>query len=170
MNEFTERNKSLLLSYSLITRIIGWLLLIVGLVIAVVNSFSCFKVDVQLRFYVIYRVFQELVLGYVLIGIILLGLSQFVRYLYESKYQPGLILCYGDKVLYLYALALIVNPILDYFYRMKTIGMTYTNTDSSFMYLLIILLPTIARALIFVGVAKVLKRMVPMVEESKTLV
>jgi hypothetical protein len=170
MNEFIEKNKSLLRSYCLITRIIGWILLIVALVIAVVKSFSGFEVDDQLGFYMIYRLFIDLALSYVLIGLILLGLAQFVRYLYESEYQPGLILHHGDKVLYLYALALIVNPILDYFYRMKILGMTYANTGSLFLYLLIVLLPAIARALIFFGMARVLKRMVPVIEESKTLV
>ena len=170
MNEFVEKNKSLLRSYCLITRIIGWLLLVIALVVAVVKSFSGFEVDDQLGFYMTYRLFQELALRYVLLGLILLGLAQFVRYLYESEYQLGLILRHGDKVLYLYAIALIVNPILDYFYRMKIIGMTYANTDSLFLYLLIVLLPAIAKALIFIGMAKVLKRMLPMVEESKTLV
>ena len=141
MNEFVEKNKSLLRSYCLITRIIGWLLLVITLVVAVVKSFSGFEVDDQLGFYMTYRLFQELALRYVLLGLILLGLAQFVRYLYENEYQPGLILRHGDKVLYLYAIALIVNPILDYFYRMKIIGMTYANTDSLFLYLLIVLLP-----------------------------
>lgn len=170
MNEFIEKNKSLLRSYCLIARILGWLLLIIALVIAVVKSFSGFDVDDQLGFYMTYRLFQYLAMRYVLLGLILLGLTQFVRYLYKSEYQLGLILRHGDKVLYLYALALIVNPILDYFYRMKTIGMTYVNTDSYFLYWLIILLPAIAKALIFIGMAKVLKRMIPVVEESKTLI
>ena len=170
MNEFIEKNKSLLRSYYIITRIIGWMLLVVTLVIAVVSSLRGFDAENQLRLYMIYRLFQDLALRYVILGLILLGLAQFVRYLYESEYQPGLILRYGDIVLYLYALALIVNPVLDYFYRMKIIGMTYVNTDSLFLYLLIILLPATARALIFVGMARVLKRMVPMIEESKTLV
>ena len=170
MNEFTEKNKSLLQSYRLITRIIGWMLLIVALVTAVVRLLLGFDIDDQLRFYMTYRLFQELALNCVFIGLILLGLSQFIRYLSESEYQPSLILRHGDKVLYLYATALIVNPIIDYYLRMKTIGMTYANTGSLCLYLLIILLPAIARALIFVGMAKILKRMMPMVEESKTLV
>jgi len=171
MNEFIEKNKSLLRSYCLITRIIGWLLLIVALVAVVVRSLSgFFDADDQLGFYMTYRLFQDLALRYVLLGLVLLGLAQFVRYLYESEYQLGLILRHGDKVLYLYALALVVNPVLDYFYRMKILGMTYTNTGSLFLYLLIILLPATARALIFLGMARILKRMVPVVEESKTLV
>lgn len=170
MNEFIEKNKSLLRSYRLITRIIGWMLLIVALVTAVVKLLLGFDIDDQLRFYMTYRLFKELALNYVFIGLILLGLSQFIRYLSESEYQPSLILRHGDKVLYLYALALIVNPIIDYYLRMKTIGMTYANTGSLFLYLLIVLLPSIARALIFVGMAKVLKRIMPMIEESKTLI
>jgi len=169
MNEFIEKNKSLLRSYCLITRIIGWTLLIVALVIVTVKSLSGFDTEDKFRFYMIYRLFQSS-LSYVLIGLILLGIAQFIRYLYESEYQSGLILRYGDKVLYLYALALVANPILDYFYRMKLFGMTYANTGSLFLYLLIVLLPATARALIFLGIARVLKRMVPVIEESKTLV
>jgi hypothetical protein len=169
MNEFIEKNKSLLRSYCLITRIIGWTLLIVALVIAVVKSLSGFDMEDKFKFYMMYRLFQGS-LSYVLIGLILLGLAQFLRYLYESEYQSGLILRHGDKFLYLYALALIIDPILDYFYRMKIIGMTYANTNSVFLYLLIVLLPAIARALIFLGMARILKRMVPVIEESKTLI
>ena len=170
MNEFIEKNKSLLRSYCLITRIIGWLILIVALVIAVVKLLSGFDVGDKFDCYMIYRLFIDLSLRYMLIGLILLGLAQFLRYLYESEYHLGLILRHGDKLLYLYALALIVNPIFDYFYRMKIIGMTYANTGSLFLYLLIVLLPAIARSLIFLGMARVLKRMVPVIEESKTLV
>ena len=171
MNEFIEKNKSLLQSYRLITRIIGWMLLVTALVVAVEKSLSGFSdVNERLRFYMIYGFFQGLALNHVFIGLILLGLSQFIRYLSESEYQSSLILRHGDKVLYLYAIALIVHPIIDYYLRMNTIGMTYANTGSLFLYLLIVLLPAIARASIFVGMAKVLKRMMPMIEESKTLV
>jgi hypothetical protein len=171
MSEFIEKNRPLLRSYCLGARIIGWLLLVSALVQVIVAPFSGFlDVSGELRPYMIYRLCQQTLVGYVLLGLVLLGLAQFVRYLYESEYRRGLILRHGDMVLYLYALALVVNPILYYYFRMKTIGSTYANTDSLFLYLLIVLLPAIAKALILVGTAKVLKRMVPMVEESKTLV
>jgi hypothetical protein len=169
MNEFIEKNRALLHTYYVGARIIGWLLLIIALVTAAVKSFSGFSdVNDQLRFYMIYSLCAQLALGFVLLGLILLGLAQFVRYLYESAYQHGLILRHGDKVLYLYALGLIVSPILHYYFQMKAIG--YQGTDSLLLYSSAAMVPAIARALIFVGMAKVLKRMVPIVEESKTLV
>jgi len=169
MNEFIEKNKALLHSYYIGARIIGWLLLIIALVTAVVKSLSGFlDVNEKLRFYMILRFWEQLTLGFVLLGLILLGFAQFVRYLYESEYQPGLILRHGDKVLYLYALGLIVSPILGYFSRMKIFG--YSGTVNLFLYLSAAMVPAFARALIFVGMAQILKRMVPMVEESKTLV
>lgn len=167
MNEFVEKNRALLHSYCIITRIIGWLLLIIAIIVAVVKPLSGFSVSDDHRFFMIYLLCQQIVVGYVPLALILLGLAQFVRFLYENEYRPGLILRYGDKVLYLYALALIVNPILDYYFHMNAIG--YPDPVDLF-YVLISILPAIARTLIFIGMAKVLKRMMPMVEESKTLV
>ena len=112
--------------------------------------------------------YEALVVGFVLLGFILLGLAQFVRYLYESEYQPGWILRHGDKILYVYALGLIIGPILHYLFQTKIFG--YTGTVDLFLFLSGALVPAIARTLIFVGMAQILKRMVPMVEESKTLV
>jgi hypothetical protein len=103
-----------------------------------------------------------------LIAIVLLGLAQFVRYLYESEYRPGLILRHGGKVLYIYAAALIASPFLTFYFEMRAYG--YPGTVNLFEYLLGMNLPDVAKALIFIGMAKVLKRMMPMVEESKTLV
>jgi hypothetical protein len=168
MNEFVEKNRALLRSYCIITRIIGWLLLIIALGIAVVKALSGFEADDQLRFHMIYRLCQQLAVSFVLLGLILLGLAQFVRYLYEKDYKPGWILRHGNKVLYLYAAALIISPVSHYYFRMKVIG--YAGTVDLFLNVLTVILPTVAKALIFIGMAKVLRRMVPMVEESKTLV
>ncbi|MBN2594130.1 MAG: hypothetical protein JXA81_11530 [Sedimentisphaerales bacterium] len=168
MNEFIEKNRPLLRSYCIGARIIGWLLIIMALIVAVVKPLYGFQVDNKFRLFMIYSFYQQLALSFVLLGLIVLGLAQFVRYLHESEYQPGLILRHGDKILYLYALALIVGPVLHYFFQMKVFG--YAHIYSLLLSFLAVLLPAVARALIFVGMAKVLKRMVPMIEESKTLV
>ena len=169
MNEFIEKNRPLLRSYCITTRIIGWLLLIGAIVVPIVRPLSGLSTsDEKRRLLWIYLQCEQIILGYLLIAIVLLGLAQFARYLYESEYRPGLILRHGDKVLYVYAVALIVNPILQYYYQMKAYG--YAGIANLFEYLLGVNLPDIAKALIFIGMAKVLKRMMPMVEESKTLV
>jgi hypothetical protein len=168
MNELIEKNRALLHSYYTGDRTIGWLLLITAIVLVVMKSFSGFSGNQEHRLFMTYLFCQEIIVGYVLLALILLGLAQFVRYLCESEYQPGLILRYGDKILYLYALGLIVSPILHYYFQMKAVG--YQGTGPLFMFMSGAMAPAVARALIFAGMAKVLKRMVPMIEESKTLV
>ncbi len=168
MNEFIEKNKPLLRSYSIITRIIGWLLLIGAIVVPIVQPLSGLSASSEHRSFWIYLLCQQIILGYLLIAIVLLGLAQFVRYLSESEYRPGLILRHGGKVLYIYAVALIASPFLTFYFEMRAYG--YAGTLGSFDYLLALNLPDVARGLIFIGIAKVIKRMMPMVEESKTLV
>jgi len=168
MNEFIEKNRALLHSYHIVARIIGWLLLITAIVLVVMKSISGFTGNQEYQSFMTYLFCQEIIVGYMLLALILLGLAQFVRYLYESEYQPGSILRHGDKILYLYALGLFVGPILRYYFQIKLIG--YQGTASLFIVLSTTVVPAIAKALIFVGMARVLKRMVPVIEESKTLV
>lgn len=169
MNEFIRKNRRLLHFYCVGARIIGWLLLVTALVMAVEKSLSGFSdVDDRLRFFMIYRLCEQLALGFVLLGLVLLGLAQFVRYLSENDYLPGWIFRHGDKVLYLYALGLIVSPILHQYFYMK--ATRYAGTVNLFLYLLSAIVPNVARALIFVGIAQVLQRIKPIVEESKTLI
>lgn len=168
MNAFIEKNRRLLKIYCVAARTVGWVLLIIAAVIAVVKLFSGFSVDDRLRSYMLYMLCQQLTLSFVLLGFVLLGLAQFVRYLSENDYQPGWILRHGDKVLYLYAIALIIAPVLNYYFQMTVIR--NVSAGSLLLYFLSALLPAVAKGLIFVGMAQVLQRIVPMVEESKTLV
>jgi len=167
MNAFIEKNRRLLKIYCVAARTIGWVLLIVAAVIAVVKLFSGFSGDEQHRSYMLYRMCQQLTLSFVLLGLVLLGLAQFVRYLSENDYQPGWILRHGDKVLYLYAAALIIDPVLNYYFLTL---IRNVSAGSLFLYFLSAVLPAVAKGLIFVGMAQALQRIVPMAEESKTLV
>jgi len=169
MNAFIEKNRRLLKIYCVAARTIGWVLLIVAAVVAVVKLFSGFsEVDDRFRSYMLYLLCQQLTLSFVLLGLVLLGLAQFVRYLSENDYQPGWILRHGDKVLYLYAAALMIAPVLNYYFQMTVIR--NVSAGSLFLYFLSAVLPAFAKGLIVVGMAQILKRIVPMIEESKTLV
>ena len=167
MNEFIEQNKGLLRFFCIAARTMGWILIIVGALSAIVGLFIGLPGWERFRSYMLYRLSEQLILGSVLLGLIMLGLAQFVRYLYENNYQPGWILRHGDKVLYLYAAALIVSPILHYCFQM-----TYRNANltDTLLYLMSAELPALVRGLIFIGMGLVLRRIVPIVEESKTLV
>jgi len=168
MNEFIEKNRPLLRSYHVGARIIGWLLLIGVIVVPIVQPLSGLSLNSERRSLSIYLSIEQIIQGYLLLGLVLLGLAQFVRYLYDSEYRPGLMLRHGGKVLYIYAVVLITSPFVHLYFRIRAYG--YTGIGNLFEYLLGMNLPDIAKALIFIGIAKVLKRMMPMLEESKTLV
>ncbi|MBA7484312.1 hypothetical protein ES707_19837 [subsurface metagenome] len=168
MNEFIEKNRRLLHFYYIAARTIGWLLLIIAVVVAVVKALSGFEADDLLRSLMIYGLYQQLAVSFVLLGLILLGLAQFVRYLYEKDYQPGWILRHGNKVLYLYAAVLIISPVSHYYFQMTVIP--NFSAVSFLLYFLSVELPAVAMGLVFIGIARVLHRIVPIIEESKTLV
>ena len=167
MNELIEKNRGLLRFYCIAARTIGWILIIVGPLSAIVSLFIGLPGGERLRPYMLYRLSEQLILGFVLLGLVMLSLAQFVRYLYENDYQPGWILRHGDKVLYLYAAGSIVSPIVWYCFQMTIRSDNLTDTLLFFMSAE---LPALGRGLIYVGMGQVLRRMAPIVEESKTLV
>jgi hypothetical protein len=146
----------------------GWMLIIVAALTAIVKLFVGFAGEERVRPYRVYQLSEQLILGFVLLGLVMLGLAQFVRYLYQNDYQPGWILRHGDKVLYLYAPALIVSPILHYCFLM--ILLRNPNLTNTLLYFMSAELPALVRGLIFIAMGLVLRRIVPIIEESKTLV
>lgn len=167
MNELIEKNRGLLRFYCIAARTIGWILIIVGPLSAIVSLFIGLPGGERLRPYMLYRLSEQLILGFVLLGLVMLSLAQFVRYLYENDYQPGWILRHGDKVLYLYAAGLIVSPIVWYCFQMTIRSDNLTDT---LLFCMSAELPALGRGLIYVGMGQVLRWMAPIVEESKTLV
>jgi len=89
MNELIEKNRGLLRFYCIAARTIGWILIIVGPLSAIVSLFIGLPGGERLRPYMLYRLSEQLILGFVLLGLVMLSLAQFVRYLYENDYQPG---------------------------------------------------------------------------------
>ena len=170
MNAFIEGNRRLLRISATMARTIGWVLLSVGPVLVVVAlvSGSPQNRPYPLMYYSDFLRWRQLIEYFLLPGVILLGLAQCVRYICENNYRPGRILRNGDAVLYLYAAALVIGPVVSFFIQATQ------NKNSSTLDLLCLFLtgivPSLAQAVISVGVGQILRRMLPMIEESKTLV
>jgi hypothetical protein len=165
MNEFIEKNRKLLKSYCIAARIIGWMLLIVAVgdsIFAVSSGHFASRANPSYRWY---NFGQWIISGFILLGLLLLGVAQFIRYLSEKDYKPGWILRHGDKVLCLYAAVTVADSIIQFCWHQFRWEM-----NNYAAYLLLSTLPAIAKALIFVGLARVLRRLMPVVEESKTLI
>jgi hypothetical protein len=180
MNTFIENNRPWLKFYCTTARIIGWGILIIA---AAGTIFQILAMNILFgnhssayRFLFVKSVlFQGL-----FPGIIVLGIAQFIRYLFETEYQPGHILRYADKILYLFAFLLMVGVVwqhliisgnviqLDIFLIMNNIGLYFKEQMIPAM--LASLVIAVPKILILVGLAKVVKRIMPVIEESKTLI
>ncbi len=170
MNTFIENNKPLLKIYCIAARIIGWCILLVAAIMIIAEILSGGRfigakgVD---RLYML----EGLLLRYMLPAFLALLVAQFIKYLYEVEHQLGWILRYGDKILYVYAVIVVLNNIWQHLYY---IIVRYSDFEkfgtSKLFYVVLALLLTGAKALILVGLAQILRRIIPVIEESKTLV
>jgi hypothetical protein len=97
--------------------------------------------------------------------LLLLGIDQLIKCLIVSDFKPNWILRFGDKVIYIYACYLFINFVYSYMY-------IYSGKDSSFGLdtLMISAIFIFIRILIWIGIGALLKRIVPIIQESKTLV
>lgn len=161
MNEFIEKNRRLLKIYCVAARIIGWVLLITAgtWTVSTLSGHMSFSRPVVMPITIFIRI---------LVGLVILGVAQFIRYLFETEYQPGFILRHGEKILYLYAALQVTRITLLFFVDANRMGDSIYYSPWGFI--VANGLPVFASALILVGLAQILRRVMPIIEESKTLV
>jgi len=164
MNEFIEENKGLLKVYCIAALIVGWLLLLGGLVwFFLFISVSQRLESIENFLYLL----SSYTFDFFLLGLLTLGTAQFIRYLFDKGYKAGSMLRFLDKIFYIYAMFLVGNAAVRYFWYIKVVE------ESNFERLLFaqpLILPVITKVLILVGLGQILKRILPVIEESKTLV
>jgi hypothetical protein len=167
MNEFIKQNRKLLEFYCVAARIIGWVLLIVpaiGFAINVLGPDRPYSANPAFLL-----ALPEAVVSIMLLGFIVLGVAAFIRYLFETECRPGCILRYAEAILYTGAVLIIAAAILKCFFVMNTVGRT-GHIDTLIVALLTSTVPSAAKVLILIGLGKILQRVMPVIEESKTLV
>ena len=171
MNEFIEKNKKLLKFYHTALRLSGWLLLAFGLcnygiTIILARSlspkvFGLVALNLPLR--------SSYLIFFSLLG---LGIAQLIRYIYDSNYKPGRILRHGDKFIYIYIILFFAFMVVRNIFAIKYIADSNIQ-NSSIIYFSTLIASValfVAKALVLIGLAQFLKRVMPVIEESKTLV
>ena len=158
--ELVGKNRKSISMYCTALRITGWLL-IVGLVILHIWRFSVHRLSSQS---VLYLSLPQFVVGGLFYGVFTLGLAQLVRYIFENDYQPGWLLRHACEIMCVYVVLLLASSILHHVYILR-VG---AKVDWSFLLSTIVLL--VLRLLIIIGVAGILRRVMPIIAESKTLV
>ena len=175
MNEFIEKNRQLLRFYCLAARIFGWVLICGGtiwfllfvLVILAVNDAAGSIGWPHTSENFLYAC-KSFVFEFVLPGLIALLVAQLIRYMLENEYTPGRILRYGDKVLYVYAALLIGQNVLIYY--ILHVVLLEKNSPGRLLLVQPLVVPLATKILILVGLGQILRRILLVIEESKTLV
>jgi hypothetical protein len=164
MNEFIEKNKHLLQIYYLASKIIGWILIAVsplGTIIFLSGNQS-FSENALAILYIL----QGVTLNPLILGLLLLGTAQFIRCVSETEYKPGWILQNGSAVLYAAAFIVLMSCVVNYLFFV----FSFSGYSFQMLKFFISFIPALAKVLILVGLGKILRRVLPVIEESKTLV
>jgi len=114
--------------------------------------------------------FIRAILGLIFPAFFLLGIEQLIKCLIVSDFKSNWILRYADKIIYMYAGFLIINFVYSSMYTRKMIHAS--GYDVSFVSKTLILssIITFIKILVWIGIALLLKKIVPIIQESKTLI
>ena len=175
MNEFIEKNRRLLKFYYTTARIFGWVLLCGGTIWFLMFVLLTLAVDAAAGTMgwpntidnFVYSS-SSYVFEFVMLGLVALLVAQLIRYMLESESTQGRILRFGDKILYVYAVLLIVqNTLVHYIINPELLS---TLKPGFFILIKPLILPLATKVLILVGLGQILRRLLNVIEESKTLV
>jgi len=168
MGEFIDKNRRLLKFCCGAVQTIGWALIFMGVIWFVLfmsgSSAASAKRTGSIES-IVYAV-SWFLFGFMVPGLAAVGIAQLARYLFENKYQPGWILRHGELFIYLLAVIEVAWAVFRYFYFVGIMQ----EPASRLLYAQPLILPTIVKVLILVGLGQILRRIMPVIEESKTLV
>jgi hypothetical protein len=171
MPNLIEKNKDWLNFYRIAAKIIGWIFIIFNaLPFLMIPYMIYFTLRIQVyRATILAKFFgvtTECLLGRLPLGIVLLGIAQLIKYIIEPDYQPRWLLRHGSFLLYLFAALTLISLITRYWYNIYFTD-TYENIPTVFLsYLPLVFV----KVLLLMGLGAFLKRIMPVIEEAKSLV
>lgn len=175
MNEFIEQNRQLLQFYRIAARIIGWVLICGGTIwfsiyvfciLAVVDAAGEMVWPHTLK-NVIYSS-SSYVFELLFPGLIALLVAQLIAYIIANESKRPRLLQYGQFILYAFAALVIGRAILHY---CLWHGIVFEGQNTSgLLFIQPLIVPVAAKVLIIVALAQAFRRIMIVIEESKTLV
>jgi hypothetical protein len=168
MNTFIKKNEKFLRCSYAALRFSGWFLLVFSLCSLVISI-------AFLRYYApgieqMLALWLFIYLTLIFLGLLGIGLSQLIRYLLDSNYKPGFILRHGDKFIYAYVVLTLIAATKHFF---DLLGLLFPF-DRQLTTVLCIsatqIVYLVAKALILLGMAQLLKRLMPIMDEHKSLI
>ena len=175
MKAIVDKSRSLLRFYQRAARILGWVLLCGGSV-WLLTFILCILAAVDAAGdlpwpgtskNVIYAL-STFVFSFVVPGLLALLIGQFIAYLRETTGKPGCVLRHGPWVLYACGFVLIAQAILN---SAGWHPSALRDPDQAgLLFVSPSLVPLLAKVVICIGLGHILSRILPIVDESKTLV
>ena len=103
-------------------------------------------------------------------GFLALILAEFISYLLADQGEPKWILRHGDKIIYAYVLYFIVMSVIGMAPQITGVKSPSGTGLHGVLPVALFVTSSVVKALIWVGIAIVLRKIVPIIRESKTLV
>jgi hypothetical protein len=179
MTQFLEKHRRLLQAYCLIARILGWLLILGGVLwfFAIAGNHWQIKEDQRQIDFLLYVV-SALVYDFFIPGFLAFAIGGLLDYLLRPMTKPPLILRMTDKLCYFYAASLILRSFVaiksfsdsPWVVHFMLLDVTELSESARVVLVQPLLGPTLAKVLLLVGIGMILHRLLPVIEESKTLV
>ena len=175
MNAFIEQNRQLLKFYRMAARVIGWVLICGGTMWFSIYLFSILAaVDAAGELVwphtsknVIYSS-SSFVFEFLVPGLIAIIVAQLMAYIVGDESKRPRLLQYGQFILYAFAVLVIGKAILHY---CLWHGVVFKGENTAgLLFIQPLIVPVAAKVLIIVALAQAFKRILPVIEESKTLV
>ncbi|MBN1972418.1 MAG: hypothetical protein JW787_02170 [Sedimentisphaerales bacterium] len=169
MNEFIEKNRKLLEFYRFVAKIIGWIL--IGLTpFLIYRSYYLLTTYPQEKdsTYLFLLNIRNFIVYYFCLGFILLGIAHFIKYIYSKESKVGWLLKHLNQFLYIYAFLMAIGNFIELkFPIIHKLGFLIQDSTT---YLLTQIILTLTYILIIIGLGHIMSRILPVIEESKTLV
>ncbi|MFH1613999.1 MAG: hypothetical protein ABIG61_02800 [Planctomycetota bacterium] len=188
VNRFFEENRTLLKFYISAAKLIGWILFVLGLI-----ALTIIVIEVlRLNFGYAERIdlsgptgeFERSYAVLILTGLVAICLSQFLRLLIEADSAKPWLLRNCSKLLFVYLVYLIIQGGGYFWMRLSNLlGAIRIGSESSnevtgiahqeYGYFLLVVITAvfcIGKVLCVFGLAQFIKRILPIIEESRTLV
>jgi hypothetical protein len=173
MVQFIEKHRRLLQAYCLTARILGWLLILGGFFwfFAVAGSIQIIAGGDPKQIDFLLYVISALGYDFVIPGFLAFAIGGLLDYLLRPMKKPPLILGMTDKLCYIYTFFVIYKAgTFNFWLYAKFPEITASSERIRILLVQPLLVPTVAKVLLLIGVGMILHRLLPVIEEWKTLV
>ena len=175
MNEFIEKNSRLLRIYCVVAKVVGWFLLLAGTLWLAYAIWGIYTINAgqirtaQQRQSIEVTTYLSLThaFDFVILGLLAFSISQLLVYIIRPEVKAGLMLRLADKLCYIYVVVSIVSAFVTAFTNSKLLE---ASQCYRMLFIAPLLSPLPAKIILLIGAGMIIRRLLPVIDESKTLV